>query len=61
MLAFLLASVCCAFPSDPPLAIVRDRVDKIELNHVYMDGKLVIDQLIFWNWDTERANWVVVE
>ncbi|UUO04638.1 hypothetical protein M4951_14690 [Blastopirellula sp. J2-11] len=41
-----------AFPQE---AAVIDQVDLIEVNHLYdQQGRHVIDQLIFWNWDRDR-------
>jgi hypothetical protein len=35
----------------PPPEPVRERVDVIEVNHFYDEqGRLVFDQLIFWDW-----------
>ena len=48
MIALLLAIL----PASEPIV---DRVDLIEVNHVYDGrGKHVFDQLIFWDWSEDR-------
>jgi hypothetical protein len=55
MLTLLLA--LAILPIDEP---VRDRVDVIELNHVYdREGDKLYDQLIFWDWSQLEADYQV--
>jgi hypothetical protein len=45
----------------PQSPTVSDRVDVVELNHVYdADGRRVLSQLIFWEWNTRLARHQVV-
>ena len=45
----------------PQSPTVCDKVDEIELNHVYDgDGTLVFSQLIFWDWHHNAACYQVV-
>ena len=47
--------------SDPPELAITDHIDLIEVNHYFDDsGKLVFDQLIFYNWDTVAGRHNVV-
>lgn len=49
----LFAAVTCLVPAAPT---VRDEVDVIELNHVCDDeGRVVLHQLIFWEWRGRAA------
>ena len=49
-----------AVGSDPHAAITTDRVDLVELNHFYDDqGRLVFDQLIFYEWSSDDARYQV--
>lgn len=44
-------------PRDP---VVVDRCDVVELNHFYDDnGRLVFDQLIYWDWSDEADRYQV--
>lgn len=46
-------------PRDAP---VEDAVDRIEVNHVYDgNGNLVIDQIIFWEWNARHSRFDVVD
>ena len=53
----------CAFvwfddPSDQP--VFRDRVDLMEVNHFYDErGKLVFNQIIYYDWSEERCRYMV--
>lgn len=43
------------------IAVVADTVDLIEINHYYdQRGKLVLEQVIFWEWSDERCAFSVV-
>lgn len=46
----------------PRDSVVAEQVDRIEVNHVY-DGKgnLVIDQIIFWDWNAWHSRFDVVD
>ena len=51
-----LAVLTAAVQFVPLTPTVRDDVDTIELNHVYDgDGRLILSQLIFWNWNEHSA------
>jgi hypothetical protein len=55
MLAYLLLAI---LPS-PPVAAV-DRCDLVELNHFYDEmGRLVFDQVIFYDWSDDEARFNV--
>lgn len=44
-------------PRDP---VVEDRCDVVEINHFYDDnGRLVFDQLIYWDWSEEDNRYQV--
>jgi hypothetical protein len=46
----ILSIACCG--ANPVATEVVDRVDLIEVNHLYdQQGRHVIDQLIFYDWD----------
>ena len=39
---------------------IEEHVDRIELNHFYSgDGKLVFDQVIFWDWNQSLARYEI--
>lgn len=51
-MATLLIILAALLPTDD---VVRERVDMIEVNRFYDDqGRLVFDQLLFYEWDGER-------
>lgn len=53
----LFGSCTCAMVNgaEPRTDAAIDRVDLIEVNHLYdTQGRHVIDQLIFWDWDKDR-------
>ena len=51
-----------AFGTLPRDSVVAERVDRIEVNHVYDNqGNLVIDQVIFWDWNTRKSRFEVVD
>lgn len=60
-LAFAFASpALAAIPQAEPSA-VTDRVDLIETNHLFDDnGKLIFDQLLFWEWDDYKSRHRIV-
>lgn len=40
--------------------VIVDRVDKIELNHVYNHtGDVILSQLIFWDWNCQDSRFYV--
>jgi len=48
-----------AAPAEPPLV---ERVDRIEINHVYdHDGGLILDQIILWDWNPAESRFDVVD
>lgn len=50
----LVALLLFAISYQPP-AVIREGVDIVELNHFYDEhGRLVFDQVIFYDWDAER-------
>lgn len=58
ILPLLLTVVISMVPVD---SVVRDTVDLIEVNHVYDDrGRLVLQQVIFWDWHADRGRFHVV-
>ncbi len=59
--AIRLAILLGAAAMVPATPLVRDRVDAIELNHVYdSDGRLVLRQFIFWDWHDGDGQFRVV-
>ena len=55
-----LAVVISAVSLNPLDGAVTDRVDLIELNHFYDEqGKLVFDQVIFYDWCNEQCRYNV--
>lgn len=57
----LSISVCAAaFCLQPVENIAREQVDLIEINHYYdRQGKLVLDQVIFYEWSAKRGRFQV--
>jgi hypothetical protein len=54
----IVASALSLVPATP---MVCDRVDVLELNCVYdSDGRLMLRQMIFWDWRRERFRYEVV-
>ncbi len=54
--AVVLASLC----SNLREGVARDHVDLIEVNHFYDEtGKLVFDQVIFYDWSVEHGRYNV--
>ena len=57
MIALAVATMCAithpyGMPEVGSHGVVEDRVDWIEINHVYSDtGKRTLVQVIFWDWD----------
>ncbi|MCC9608530.1 hypothetical protein LOC68_09810 [Blastopirellula sp. JC732] len=50
-----MVTLLLLFAALPMEAATVDRVDLIEVNHYYdAQGRHVIDQLIFWDWDRDR-------
>jgi hypothetical protein len=48
---FTVVSALAALAVIPRAPIVEDRCDVVEVNHFYdADGRLVFDQVIFWDW-----------
>lgn len=46
--------------ANPAPQVVRDEVDLIEVNHYFDEhGKLVFDQLIFYDWSNEHCRYQV--
>ena len=55
-IALFLASVCL----NPVDDVASDRVDLVELNHLYDEqGKHVFDQIIFYDWSARRGRYNV--
>lgn len=51
----MISLILCLLAAEPRTDAVTDRVDLIEVNHLYdATGRHVIDQLIFWDWDRDR-------
>ncbi len=59
MMRALVVALAMGFvPGD---AVVTDTADVIEINHYFDEnGRLVFDQIIFWDWCDERENHHVV-
>jgi hypothetical protein len=51
-MASTLTLILAAFASSPVDPVVIDRVDLIEINHYYDDGRHVLDQSIFYDWNS---------
>ncbi|EAQ81677.1 hypothetical protein [Blastopirellula marina] len=50
-----MVSLLLLFMAIPQESAAIDQVDLIEVNHLYdQQGRHVIDQLIFWDWDRDR-------
>jgi hypothetical protein len=46
----------------PRDSVVAEQVDRIEVNHVFGgNGALVIDQIIFWDWNARSSRFDVVD
>jgi hypothetical protein len=46
----------------PDESVVAQRVDRIEVNHVYdCSGNLVLDQVIFWDWNASESRFDCVD
>jgi len=57
---FLIAITLSTTASSPGDTILIDRVDLVEVNHFYDEqGRLVFDQLIFYDWEPEKSAYVV--
>ena len=55
-------SVLLAIALNPVGRTVEQHVDRIELNHLYDgDGRLVLDQVIFWEWSRSDCRFHVVD
>lgn len=55
-----LAVVFSALLNNPREGIARESVDLIEVNHFYDEtGKLVFDQIIFYDWSAEHGRYHV--
>ena len=55
-----LAVVIATLGSQSVENVVNDQVDLIEVNHFYDDqGRLVFDQVIFYDWDPARGRYDV--
>ena len=58
LLSTILSLACCG--AAPATSEVVDRVDLIEVNHLYdQHGRHVIDQLIFYDWDSATRRFQV--
>lgn len=40
--------------------VIVDRVDLIEINHYHNNGRSVLDQVIYWDWDFKTNRFQVV-
>ncbi|MEW4455219.1 hypothetical protein AB1L30_21300 [Bremerella sp. JC817] len=62
MTSFVVASILtmASMGASPVETHVVDRVDLIEINHLYdLQGRLVINQLIFYQWDSASQRFQV--
>lgn len=58
----LILSLCALAGFDDPSdkSVLRDRVDLMEVNHFYDErGKLVFNQIIYYDWSDERCRYMV--
>ncbi|PQO36668.1 hypothetical protein [Blastopirellula marina] len=62
MTSFVVASILsmASLGASPAETYLVDHVDLIEINHLYdLQGRLVIDQLIFYQWDSASQRFQV--
>jgi hypothetical protein len=67
ILTAALFAACClasligrAVAEIPPREVARETVDLIEVNHFYdQEGRLVFDQVIFYDWSKDDARYMV--
>ncbi|PQO44334.1 hypothetical protein [Blastopirellula marina] len=59
--AFAIAAMMAAVSAQPRDPAITDRVDLVEINHYYdPQGRLVFDQVIFYEWSSKNARFDVV-